>query len=123
MGWTPLHIKTWDSVIRQYCRFVYMDNNRLNKCVFVWSDSFIHSIRNWNKLLYDRLVSLGLHDYCDISIQMDSKVLIPLVSTGNMDKYISDWYCDLNRDKAVRGSGGNKLRTYNTYKLCYDTLC
>lgn len=40
---------------------------------------------------------------------------------GNMDEYISDWYFDLNRDKAVRGSGGNKLRTYNTYKLCYDT--
>lgn len=38
-----------------------------------------------------------------------------------MELYIADWLDDLNRNCAKRGPGGNKLRTYRTFKKSFYT--
>ena len=37
MGWIPCNVKQWTAVFRLWSRFCKMDNDRLNKRVFMWS--------------------------------------------------------------------------------------
>ena len=37
-AWYPMECRLWKSVLNNWCRLVNMDNNRLNKRVFVWCD-------------------------------------------------------------------------------------
>lgn len=57
MGWTPIFVKSWDSVIRQYRRFCDMDDYRLNKRVFLWADNLKHNVKNWNSFVNNKFIS------------------------------------------------------------------
>ena len=48
-AWYQMECRLWKSVLNHWCRLVNMDNDRLNKRVFVWCDlKGNNSCRNWN---------------------------------------------------------------------------
>ena len=44
---------------------------------------------------------------------------VNLLKSKLMDEFIEHWYSDLNRLHAKKGRGGNKLRTYGTFRFMY----
>ena len=119
MGWIPIETRQWDSVVRQYRRLCNMDNIRLNKRVFLWAHGLRERFKNWNSVFCDRLTSLNLAAYTDINTPIGTKKLVKLVSDANLNNFVTTWHETLNRQRARRGQGNNKLRTYRTFKFSY----
>ncbi len=38
IGWIPIQIKCWKTVLSHWCRSVNMDATRLNRTIFLWSN-------------------------------------------------------------------------------------
>lgn len=68
-----------------------------------------------------RLTELNLEEYSDINCYIPQKDLISIVNTGNMNSFIQQWHNALNKDSAIHGQGGNKLRTYRLFKSTFET--
>lgn len=48
--------------------------------------------------------------------EFDVKEVIKDLDLVMFEAHEQSWYADINREGAVRGEGGNKLRTYNKFK-------
>ena len=123
IGWTPVIVKQWQSVLSHWNRLRNLDNDRLNRKVLVWADSFGGpNKRNWNFKIKDKFKE------CDI---LESYVLnndtsnFSFIKNTICDKifnaYMSKWHTDLNRTTALRGNGLNKLRVYRQFKHSFNT--
>ena len=118
LGWTPIHISQWDSVIRQYRRFCKMDNDRLNKRIFRWAD--IQTNLNWNATVHRKLSSLNLAQLANHNFIIGTKKCVKLVREAQMNIYLTEWTTEIMRQNSKSGNGLNKLRTYRTFKSTYD---
>ena len=118
LGWTPVHINQWDSVIRQYRRFLKMDGDRLNKRVFLWAEAQLK--RNWNDTVHRKMNSLDLRQFTNPDFIIGTKRCVKILREAQMRVYINQWRNTLNRQSAKHGTGQNKLRTYRTFKDSYN---
>ena len=98
-----------------------MDNNRLNKQVFIWCDlKSNNSCRNWNFRVRKQFQKYNVQENYQISYPINSSFICSLIVDKIYDDYVQKWHSDLNRTSARRGSGGNKLRTYKQMKNEFD---
>ncbi len=102
IGWLGHCSKSILEIIRLYNRFLKMDDNRLNKKIFLWDKSLCKD--NWSMSLQNLLNDLNLENFWinSTSIPMD------LAKTRVWDRLERDWrhHC----------STMDKLRTYRIHK-------
>ena len=55
-------------------------------------------------------------ELCDISMEISKKVTLDKISPLMTQQFIDQWLVDVNRDESRKGNGGNKLRTYKSFK-------
>ena len=76
IGWTPLITKCWKSVLTFWCRNVNIDNSRLNKKVFYWSNNKSgNRCKNWHFRVRKLLKDFDSSELCDISMEISKKLL------------------------------------------------
>ena len=110
MGWMPCSVKQWSSVFRLWSRFCKMDNNRLNKKVFIWSNmNGNNKVKNWCFRIMTKFKDINLDQYCDYSVIL-SKSVIKEIEFMACNLFKDNWYNDLVSNKY------SKLRTYKLFK-------
>ena len=117
MGWTLPGHDQWIAVTRQWCRLVNMDNNRICKKVFSYCISKEEqNCKNWSFMVKRYYESLDMQYLCNVSNYLGVESSINALDRRLSEHMECIWYSKLNIDHAVRGEGGNKLRTYRKFK-------
>jgi len=121
-GMYPPIVGQWVSITRQWCRIVNMNPNRLNNIIFKWA------YRNadikcrtwlWKTIQFFKINRLE----CLITStgRLDKNHSLKLVSNVATSNFKTKWKKVISAEKSSRGSGGNKLRTYNLIKKEFET--
>ena len=122
IGWTTSSQRQWISLTRQWCRLCNMDNNRLNKKIFLWAYDQAQIVRRptWVKkcLTFYQNNNIDLDNILQV---LDTTATLQNLETILFEKYKNKWLEELNRPNARHGAGNNKLRTYRTYKRNFIT--
>ena len=123
MGWKcPEHLQ-WLAVTRRWCRMLHMDDGRLAKQIFTayltWANS---ACKTWFFRVLEFYSEIG-HDVICRDRDLSVRVVLTSVDSKLLQYYETQWQEKLNFDNAIRGptAGGNKLRTYRTFKKHYCT--
>ena len=123
MGWKcPEHLQ-WLAVTRRWCRMLHMDDGRLTKQIFAayltWANS---ACKTWFFRVLEFYSEIG-HDVICRDRDLSVRVVLTSVDSKLLQYYETQWQEKLNSDNAIRGpaAGGNKLRTYRTFKKHYCT--
>ncbi|MCG8048458.1 MAG: reverse transcriptase family protein, partial [Candidatus Thiodiazotropha endolucinida] len=123
-GWQSQEIKQWSSVINQWYRQRAMDPTRLNAKVFQWAATQSGArCKNWCYRLQTQFDKSGISNmfmHEDISNINRDHVKATIQQTL-YSKLLQTWQNDLNRNSSRQGNGGNKLRTYRTFKTIFQT--
>ncbi|MEW8547636.1 MAG: reverse transcriptase family protein, partial [Candidatus Thiodiazotropha sp.] len=121
-GWLSQEIKQWSSVINQWYRLRRMQSDRINAKVFQWAASQ-RGVRckNWCFRLQKQFDKSGCdHLFIHTDIHQISKDQIKSkIQEALFADMLGKWQDDLSRDCSRQGTGGNKLRTYRTFKTTY----
>ena len=81
IGWTPVITKCWKSVLTFWCRNVNMDNSRLNKKVFYWSNNKSgNRCKNWHFRVCKLLKDFDSSKLCDISMEISKKTTLERIN-------------------------------------------
>ena len=123
MGWDTPQNKQWICVIRKWCRMINMDNTRLTKILFLSCFEQSNSrCRTWFYRVTQFLCSID-HQYICHTDTVHIRSVLASVKTKLKSLHEVQWRDKLNSDVAKRGAsyGGNKLRTYRTFKQSYST--
>ena len=116
-AWYPMECRLWQSVLNHWCRLVNMDNDRLNKRVFVWCDlKGNNSYRNWNLRVRKQFQKYNVKESNQILHYIEPNYICSLIVDKVFEDFVQKWHSDLNRNSARSGTGGNKLRTYRLMK-------
>ena len=120
MGWNNPEYRQWLCVIRQWCRFLCMADDRMNKMVFRWAAGQSERRKTSLFAVKNFLRSLDLPELCDI----DNKIAYCKVKRVVKNKlslyYQKLWLDKLSRVNAINGNGLNKLRTYRKFKKTFQ---
>ncbi len=113
LGWTPISISQRETVLRHWKRLVTMDNTRLNKKIYKWSDKCsAPGCKNWNykvrKLFHDNECG----DLC--STERILPGTIDKICGNLLAKFKLEW-----RHRVHNNTG--KLRLYGCFKKDYGT--
>ncbi len=115
MGWFNHEHHLWISVTRLWCRLVNMNNNRLNKRVFLWADRL--NRKNWCSRVKNFFMDRHMPHLCDTSQSVIQRQVVTEVSDVLKVHFTQVWWQKLMRQEAIRGGRGrNKLRTYRLFK-------
>ncbi|KAK6181789.1 hypothetical protein SNE40_009574 [Patella caerulea] len=117
MGWVPIHVRQWDSVIRHYGRLCNLTDSRLTKIVFNWSNLKSNITKNWNFRVRNHLKKLDIN--IDMNSYVNTRKLVCDVFESNSYVYLEKWFNDITHVSAKVGQGHNKLRTYRLFKSLY----
>ena len=120
MGWLPQEARQRNCVLRQWCRLKNMDNNRLNNKIYRWSESNMDRTKNWTYRLKKHLNEINCA-YIWNENNLNTRSVILTCEQAYLRLYTDKWKAELNRERARRGNGQNKLRTYRTFKSTYET--
>lgn len=118
MGWKPPIVRQWVSVFRQYFRVMNMDDNRINKSVYMWSKA--SNVKNGFYRLKKLLKDINSNHILEANIG-NAKPTISMLESKLMEIETNKWKLLLERENAIRGNGGNKLRTYRKFKSQFCT--
>ena len=125
MGWIPAHMRTWNSVIRQYCRLSNMGHECLAARIFTWAKCKPMNISNWSNRIKKFLIKADLWDkvlnIVNTNSYLNPNLLICDVFAQNSNCFFTKWHNDVTRDTAKRGHGRNKLKMYRCIKQIYGT--
>lgn len=97
-----------------------MDSSRMNKRIFTWS--YLRSssrCKNWAYYVKDILRSVHFDVYCDVSNHIPVKKFTSDITNALMEKHTTDWHALITSNSGRRGTGRNKLRTYQLFKTEY----
>ena len=119
MGITPALIRQYGEILRQYSRLQLMSHSRVNYKVNMWAKNKLSlRKRGWGgrveKIWDDMSIREQLNIYSDRERQH-------FLKEEAMAKHIFKWKNNLEREKAIRGNGKNKLKTYRIFKSNYFT--
>ena len=110
MGWNSTNYHTKLQVIRLYCRIRGMDDDRLTKRIFNWSEGLTGN--NWVNSVNKFLLRNTLTDVKNMNSKDAVKLCSPALDSAEKEKWSTNIWND-------RGQvNGNKLRTYRTFKKC-----
>ena len=101
-------------ICRQWCRFVNMPDQRLNKKVFIWCNK--QNVKNWNYKVRSFLISADKTVYTEIEHELDKSSFLNDVKECTERANEQQWLEEVNRVNSKCKKGKNKLRTYNTFK-------
>ena len=115
MGWRlPVHDQ-WLCVTRLWFCLANMNENRLNKKVFLYSMSKAsRSNKNWCYKVMEFYRDIQRQHLCHTVI--DTTSVVDDMNLVLFELYEQKWHATVNRDNAQRGEGRNKLRTYKLFK-------
>ena len=119
MGWIPAEVRQWNCVIRLWCRLKTMDVNRLNYKVYKWADSMKTRTKNWYFRFQKHLQSINCSHF--LNNDYSTRHMITTCEKQYLNVFTDNWKNELSRERARRGNGQNKLRTYRTYKSSFET--
>lgn len=120
MGWLPQEVRQWNCVLRQWCRLKNMDANRLNHRIYRWTVLNMNRTKNWTYRLNKHLNEIN-RGYIWNENNINAKNVTLSCEQAYFSIYTDKWKAELNRERARRGNGQNKLRTYRTFKSTYET--
>ena len=100
-----------------------MEESRAHFKVFKWAvENGNNTSKNWCFRLKQQFNHSNISDlYFDRSNLVSKDYGKPTVKQNNQDEYIMKWHNDLERNISRPRLGGNKLRTYRTFKHDYGT--
>ena len=111
MGWKNPQYRHWLCVIRQWCRFLCMEEYRVNKRVFNWAVSEADKKKTSYHHVIKFMCNINLNELCNIQ----NRVKFKNVKTNvifNLSLYFGKpWLDKVYRVDAVNGIGLNKLQT------------
>ena len=128
MGWIPIYHTQWNIISSQWCKLLNMDQNRINRKMFACADDVSlksKRVKNWNYVVRKHFTDLELADYCNLSRDIDKRILNDLLMSNMFLKYTESWHINVNAVASMTGKGRNKLRTYKLFKSEYgvETYC
>ena len=124
MGWTSTDVKQWGSVLNHWYRLRSMDENRINSRVFKWAAQKGNSrCKNWCFRLKQQFAHCNIQTlFYEENIHLVSKDFVKQKIKQKLShEYIMSWHNELERNVSRSGNGGNKLRTYRSFKHTYET--
>ena len=107
-------------VLRLWGRFKDMDVSRLNRKVYCWAETNMNRTKNWHYRLKKHLEDINCAQFLDGN-NHNLKNVISVCEYACFRLYTEKWKNELNRERARRGNGQNKLRTYRTFKSNFET--
>ena len=123
MGWLAPRHKQWLCVMRKWLRVLSMDNSFLTKKIFLHSmNQSNSSCRTWLYRVKQFLISID-QEHMFRARDLNARLVLPVIDVNLKMFYDNCWQEKLQAEFAVRGEthGGNKLRTYRTFKNTYST--
>ena len=111
--------KCWKTILTFWCRTVNMDGSRLNKKIICWSNSTCKSgniCKNWNFRVCKLLLELYSGEFCNLNRDVSKRAILDKVLPLITQRFFEQWIGDVNRDGSRTGNGGNKFRTYKSFK-------
>ena len=88
-----------------------MENNRLNKKVFCWSNHKSgNRCKNWNFRICKLLSDFDSEEFCDIAADINVNYMLDTILPRITQQSIDQWQIDVNRDESRTGNGGNLPR-------------
>jgi hypothetical protein len=97
-------------------RMTNMNQRRVNKRIFMWSDEIPK--KNWNHRVKNIFKNLHLAHFNDVNI-IEPRPFIILVKVSAFNEYKQEWKNQLLSEHARTGNGRNKLRPSKLYKEEY----
>jgi hypothetical protein len=121
MGWLPLHIRQWKTVVGYWSRMTHMNVSRLNRSVFAWANRVCGtSCKNWHYRVKTQMNRFDIDiDLDDIDVPLNKKSTQRELEESMFASHCIVWKGLVERDSTTRGSG-NKLRTYKLFKRNYE---
>lgn len=122
MGWIPIYHTQWKIISSQWCKLINMEQNRMNRKMFAWADDVSlksKRVRNWTFVVRKHFTDLELEDYCNLSRNIDKRILNDLLMSKMFFKYTERWHINVNAVASMTGNGRNKLRTYKLFNPEY----
>lgn len=123
MGWTLPVCHQWAAVTRLWCKVGKMPVGRINKKVFQYCNNMATTrCQNWCfrvKQFYDKANLAGLREMAGLG-QVNTKAAVKTVQVVVSSDEDTKWLHTVNRQNARRGTGQNKLRTYNKFKQIFQ---
>ena len=105
-AWYSMECRLWKSVLNHWSRLVNMDNDRLNKRVFVWCDlKGKNSCRNWNFRVRKQFQKYNVQENYQISHYIEPNSICSLIVDKVFKDFVQKWHSDLNRSSARRPRG------------------
>ena len=119
IGWDFPKTRQWVKVSQLWIRLIKMNRNRLTYKIFRWSYNLaIRNIRNWAFTVIKEFTQLNIN--ISINTTITHKMFVSKVKEKTSAICIKEWKLDLERNNAKNGEGGNKLRTYRSFKHNYS---
>ncbi len=123
MGWRTSQHKQWICVTRKWLRLLLMDDTLLTKKIFAACSQQANSkCRTWFYRVHKFFIDVG-HEYVYCAENINVRLTISSIDAQLKIMHEDQWREQLMRDVAINGAqhGGNKLRTYRTFKQEYKT--
>ena len=100
-----------------------MNNDCLNKRVFVWCDlKGNNKYRNWNFRIRKQFQNYNVQENYQISHYIEPNSICSFIVDKVFEDFVQKWHSDLNKNSARSGTGGNKLPTYRQMKNDFAPL-
>ncbi|CAC5405680.1 unnamed protein product [Mytilus coruscus] len=96
-----------------------MSSNRLNRKVFIWADIMskiqCKCIKNWNFYVMKTFTECNAEHLCNITKYVHSTSVVNTIMSKMLSKYVEQWQCNLQSEKALSGKGDDVEET--AYKM------
>ena len=100
-----------------------MSDTRLTKRVFKWTHqvALVNKTKNWVSRCMKYYKDIHMDHLTHIDFEFSAREVLKDMDLVLFELHEQSWYADINREGAISGEGGNKLRTYKTFKGAFDT--
>ena len=122
-GMEPPIVNQYRAITRQICRFSKMDNNRINKKIYLWSiQAAKKGCKNSLYHVLKKIEDINRHgDFENMETGLDDKWCVKTVSDGLMEQFTEQWQKIIMNETGTSKKGRNKLRTYRKFKCEFET--
>ncbi len=120
MGWIPASVRQWKVVVNYWARLSITNSSMINKRIALWANSRSDNSKNWFYFVRKHLDHYNLKQYCDMSVPIAKHAIVKHLKEAMLLEFKNDWFNQINAIHGPSGRGGNKLRTYCTFKHEYS---
>jgi hypothetical protein len=119
-GLPPPEIDQWITITRQWCRLLNMNNNRLNKTIFIWAHKLASTkCKNWVWKTIAFYKKYNLVNLTCVNNNIDRGYAIEQVSQVAYQCFVQKW-CNVVNMNVGKNGAGKKLRTYRQIKQTFE---